>query len=123
MYEQFFVMGHTLFTRNVPTNRLYESQTMKETLGHLCYAADRQFFAVVTTDPGCGKSTLIRRFYGELPKEDYFVLYLSDSKLTPRWFYKGFLDQFGLESRFYRGDSKRQLQQEIKIIRVIRHQK
>lgn len=80
-------------------------------------------FAVVTADPGCGKSTLIRRFYSELPKEDYSVLYLSDSKLTPRWFYKGLLDQLGLESRFYRGDSKRQLQQEIEIIRGVQHKK
>lgn len=51
------------------------------------------------------------------------MLYLSDSKLTPRWFYKGLLDQLGLESGFYRGDSKRQLQQEIKVIRGVRHQK
>ena len=56
-------------------------------------------------------------------QEKYIVLYLSDSKLTPRWFYKGLLDQLGLESRFYRGDSKRQLQQEIEIIRGVRHQK
>ena len=48
---------------------------------------------------------------------------LSDSKLTPRWFYKGLLDQLGLESRFYRGDSKRQLQQEIEIIRGVQHKK
>ena len=33
------------------------------------------------------------------------------------------MDQLGLESRFYRGDSKRQLQQEIEIIRGVRHQK
>ena len=60
----------------------------------MTYVADRQMFAVVTADSGCGKSTLIRRFYSELPKEDYIVLYLSDSKLTPRWFYKGHEDVF-----------------------------
>lgn len=123
MYESFFEMEQTPFTRNVPAGRLYTSQAMKEILGRLCYAADRQLFAVVTADPGCGKSTLIRKLCEELPKEEYLVLYLSDSKLTPRWFYKGLLDQLGLESRFYRGDSKRQLQQEIEIIRGIRRQK
>ena len=40
-------------------------------------------------ESGCGKSTLIRRFSASLPKEKYIFLYLSDSKLTPRWFYKG----------------------------------
>lgn len=54
----------------------------------------------------CGKSTLIRKFASSLPKEKYIFLYLSDSKLIPRWFYKGLLDQLGLESKFYRGETQ-----------------
>ena len=96
---------------------------MADTLGRLSYVADRQLFAVVTADAGCGKSTLIRRFVSSLPKEEYIVLYLSDSKLTPRWFYKGMLDQLGIESRFYRGDAKRQLQKEVEIIRGVQGKK
>ena len=98
MYESFFGMEHTPFVRDVPPEKLFESNAFRETLGRLAYVADRQMFAVVTADSGCGKSTLIRQFYSELPKEDYIILYLSDSKLTPRWFYKGLLDQLGLES-------------------------
>ena len=123
MYETFFCMEHTPFVRDIPADKLYESNSFRETLGRLAYVADRQKFAVVTADPGCGKSTLIRRFYEELPRSEYIVLYLSDSKLTPRWFYKGLLDQLGLESKFYRGDSKRQLQQQIEIIRGVQHKK
>ena len=58
-----------------------------------------------------------------LPSQKYLVLYLSDSKLTPRWFYKGLLDQLGIDAKFYRGDTKRQLQKEIEIIRGVRQQK
>jgi general secretion pathway protein A len=123
MYESFFEMDHTPFVRNIPEDRLFESKAFLETLGRLSYVADRQMFTVVTSDPGCGKSTLIRRFYADLPKEEYIMLYLSDSKLTPRWFYKGMLDQLGLEARFYRGDSKRQLQQQLEIIRGVQHKK
>ena len=123
MYEDYFGMIHTPFVRNVPPEDLYESQAMKETLSRLEYAAENQLFAVVTADSGCGKSTLIRRFSERLPKSDYIVCYLSDSKLTPRWFYKGLLDQLGIDSRFYRGDSKRQLQQEIEIIRGVQKKK
>ena len=72
---------------------------MQEIIGRLSYVADKQLFAVVTADPGCGKSTLIRRFSEQLPQKDYILLYLSDSKLTPRWFYKGLLDQLGIEAR------------------------
>ena len=52
---------------------LYESPAMADTLGRLSYAADRQLFAVVTADAGCGKSTLVRRFVETLPKEEYLL--------------------------------------------------
>ena len=123
MYEQHFGMIHTPFSRDIPADALYESPAMSNALGRLGYVADKQLFAVVTSDAGCGKTTLIRKFKVSLPKEDYILLYLSDSKLTPRWFYKGLLDQLGLESRFYRGDAKRQLQKEIEIIRGVHGQK
>ena len=112
MYEEFFELMHTPFTRDIPADRLYGSRQIEDALGRLTYVADRQLFAVVTADPGCGKSTLIRMFESRLPKDKYMLLYLSDSKLTPRWLYAGLLDHMGLEARFYRGDSKRQLQKE-----------
>ena len=123
MYEDWFGMVHTPFSRDVPADRLYESPAIADALGRLSYVADRQLFAVVTADAGCGKSTLIRRFAETLPKDKYILLYLSDSKLTPRWFYKGLLDQLGLEAGFYRGDAKRQLQREIEIIRGVQNKR
>ena len=123
MYKGFYEMQHTPFTRDIPPEKLYESPAMADTLGRLSFVADRQLFAVVTADAGCGKSTLIRRFVASLPKEEYIFLYLSDSKLTPRWFYKGMLDQLGIESKFYRGDAKRQLQKEVEIIRGVQGKK
>lgn len=52
MYEAFFGMEHTPFVRDVPPEKLYESNAFRETLGRLSYVADRQMFAVVTADPG-----------------------------------------------------------------------
>lgn len=123
MYEAYFEMQRTPFVKNVPVSELYESPAVAEALGRLSYAADKQLFAVVTADAGCGKSTLIRRFAASLPQDEYLVLYLSDSKLTPRWFYKGLCDQLGLESKFYRGDAKRQVQKEVEIIRGVQKKK
>lgn len=123
MFESYFHMEHTPFARNIPESCLYETKEFQETLGRLRYVTDHQLFAVVTAAPGCGKSTLIRCFAKSLPSENYIVMYLSDSKLTPRWMYKGMLDQLGLEARFYRGDSKRQLQKQLEIIRGVEHKK
>lgn len=49
------------------------------------------------------------------------VMYLADSKLTPRHFYKDLLGQLGCEAKFYRGDAKRQLHREIELLRGIHH--
>ncbi|MCD8130753.1 MAG: AAA family ATPase [Lachnospiraceae bacterium] len=118
MYEAFFEMENTPFTRDIPADRLYRSSRINDAVGRLMYVADKRKFAVVTAEPGCGKSTLIRLLKHDLPKDKYMVLYISDSKLTPRWLYAGLLDQMGLESHFYRGDSKRKLQKEIEDIRT-----
>lgn len=119
MFEPFYELTRSPFSRDIPTEELYASSILEETLGRLEYAAQRQWFAVITGDCGTGKTTTIRRFAEVLDSSKYKVLYLSDSKLTPRHFYKGLLEQLGCESKFYRGDAKRQLHREIELMRGI----
>ena len=117
----FEVMTRTPFTRDLPPEALYVSSDLEEILGRLHYAAERQWFAVVTGDCGTGKSTAIRRLQAALDRTRYQLLYVADSKLTPRHFYKGLLEQLGFEAKFYRGDAKRQLHREIEILRGVHH--
>ena len=119
MFEAFYELSHTPFARDIPTQELHISPFLEDVLGRLKYAAERQSFAVVTGDPGTGKTTIIRRFSAGLDTAKFKVLYLSDSKLTPRHFYKGMLEQLGCEAKFYRGDAKRQLHREIELLRGI----
>ncbi len=121
MFEAFYGLSRTPFARDIPTDQLYASVMLEETLGRLDYAAQRQLFAVVTGDCGTGKTTTVRRFKDALDPSRFRVLYLADSKLTPRHFYKGLLEQLGCESKFYRGDAKRQLHREIELMRGIHH--
>lgn len=119
MYEAFFGMERTPFTKDMPTDRLFDCPSYREALGSLFYAAQKKWFAVITGDPGCGKSTLIRKFAADLPKDKYLLLYLSDSKLTPRWFYDGLLSQLGLCGKMNRGESKKMLQEKLAVIHEI----
>lgn len=123
MYETFFDMKNKPFVRDIEPEFLYESSAMKSAMERLRFAADNELFVVVTADAGCGKSTLIRRFNESLPKDKYKLLYLSDSKLTPRWLYTYLLDQLGLEASLYRGDAKKLLQNQIAVIRNKEHRK
>lgn len=119
MYSDHFGFRNTPFTRDIPTHELFRSNDIDEVVGRLVYAAEQQLFAVVTGNPGSGKTTLIRKFTAELPSSKFLTLYLSDSKLTPRHFYKGLLEQLGGEPKFYRGDAKRQLHKEIELLRIV----
>ncbi len=47
MYEAWFDMKHTPFSRDIPPEELYESPAIADALGRLSYVADRQLFAVV----------------------------------------------------------------------------
>lgn len=122
-YEENYGMARTPFVRNIPSDQLYSSPSTEENLNRLRYVADNQMFAVVIAEPGCGKSTLLRKFNDSLSKDKYLLLYLSDSKLTPKWLYKGLLDQLGLEAGFYRGDAKRLLQKQLEAIHSKEHRK
>lgn len=119
MIEDFYTLTHTPFTRDIPTLELYASVSMEEILGRLEHAAKRQLFAVMTGDCGTGKTTIIRKLNDTLNPGEFMLLYLADSKLTPRHFYKGLLEQLGCEAKFYRGDAKRQLHREIELMRAV----
>lgn len=117
MFEEFYGFEKTPFTRDMPAEDLYVSHMLEEAVGRLAYVAERQLFCVVTGECGTGKTTTIRRFKNSLDPQKYTLMYLADSKLTPRHFYKGMLEQLGSESKFYRGDAKRLLHKEIELMK------
>lgn len=123
MYESFFAMTQTPFLRNLPVSELYADSDTNEIHNRLLYAAQRQMFAVLVGDAGMGKTTALRKFKESLDSTEFAVLYLADSKLTPRHFYNGLLEQLGLETRFYRGDARKRLHQEIEIMRGVAKRK
>lgn len=87
-----------------------KTEQWDELAGRMQYVARTKGFGVFTGDTGLGKSTALRRLSDELDKNRYKLLYVCDSYLTPRNFYVETLRQLGYKPRFYRGDTKRQLQ-------------
>ena len=119
MFKEFYEFENIPFTRSIPAKDLYRDEQNNELIERLKHTADNQLFAALTGECGCGKTTLLRRLTDELTDSNYKIMYMSDSKLTPRNFYKGVLEQLGFEAKFYRGDAKRQLHKEIEVIKGV----
>ncbi len=119
MVKEFYGFEKTPFTRKMSEEALFKTEQFEEILARLHYAAKKQWFALLTGDCGTGKSTLIRKLSSILGAKDYRVLYLADSKLTPRHFYNGLLEQIGVQGRFYRGDAKRLLHREVELMKGV----
>lgn len=123
MYEEFFEMANTPFTRGIPVEMLYRDRDTDEVYNRLVYAAKKQLFAILVGDAGTGKTTLLRRLKEDLEGTEFAVLYLADSKLTPRHFYNGLLEQLGCETKFYRGDARKTLHKQIDIMRGVENRR
>lgn len=117
MYEGFYNFTNTPFSRSIPSKSLYKGNDSDELIERLKYTAQKQLFAVVLGDSGCGKTATLRRFVDETQNDKCFSLYLSESKLTPRTFYKNLLEQMGFEAKHFRNDARRQLHKEIEIMK------
>ena len=92
MYEEFFEMKNTPFSRSIPVDVLYHDKETDEVFDRLRYAAQNRLFATLIGDSGAGKTTMLRRLRDTLNPTDYKVVYLTDSKMSPKSFYNGLLD-------------------------------
>jgi type II secretory pathway predicted ATPase ExeA len=119
VYEDFFGFTNTPFTRALPSEALYRNGDFAELSKRLTHTARNQLFCVVIGDSGAGKTTLLRGFRDELSHSQYVTLYIADSKLTIRGFYKNLLEQLGFQSKGFVNDVKRQLHREIAIMKGV----
>lgn len=119
MFEAFYEMSATPFTRGIPSEFLYMPPELAEVHNRLRYVAERQLFGVLTGDCGTGKTTILRKFRDELDPNRYKFLYITDSKLTPGSFYRILLEQLGFVPKYNRQDAKRQLHEVIEIMKAV----
>ena len=119
MFDQFYGFQPSPFGRDIKVDSLYRDSDRDEIGNRLKYAAKRQLFAVLTGESGAGKTTLLRSFNDAVSTSGCTTIYISDSKLTPRHFYKGILEQLGFEARYHCGDAKRQLHKEVELLKIV----
>lgn len=75
------------FRRDIETNNIFISENHKEALARLDFVVKNRCMALLTGDPGAGKSTIIRTFTKKLDASKYCVCYINNSELTPKALY------------------------------------
>ncbi|MEH7502553.1 ATP-binding protein [Neobacillus drentensis] len=84
------------------------TKKFKELQARLTFMIQQRSFGLITGEVGAGKSTAIRSLKDRLETNQHVFLYLSDSALKPRDFYREMLLQVGIEPKFLASDLKRQ---------------
>jgi type II secretory pathway predicted ATPase ExeA len=106
----FFEMKGVPFTREIAPDQLFGSASHKEASARLEYAAKHRQFCLLTGEAGMGKSTAVRSLVHQLDPVHYRYLYICDSALTPKLFYREILQCFGIQPAFRSTETKRQYQ-------------
>lgn len=113
MIHSFFGWHSTPFTKEIPTSQLYPSASFRECVARLNYMAKIRLFGLVTGEIGAGKSTAIRALRDGLDLTKHRFMYLCDSSLKPRDFYRELLHQFGITPHYLRSEAKKQFERAV----------
>ncbi len=116
-FVSYFKMNKTPFTNTIDTEYLFKADSFLSNQNKLKLAVQNNSFAVLTGEPGTGKSTFLRLFASTLDPKEYLVLYVSMSNASPRWIYSVPLEQLGIKSHVYVNDARKQFHNELEIQR------
>lgn len=87
------------FTKDVPVEELLEHDTAERALKRLKAAIEGRSSAVLTGEPGTGKTFVLRALEEQLPPSRFRVTYLHNSQVNTRDFYRQLSVLLGLETK------------------------
>lgn len=121
--KKYYNIDKIPFSNDIDVNSLLLTEFNKEILNRLKFAAEEQKFVVLTAECGSGKTTLLRLLKKTLDESRFEFFYLSDSDLSPSMIYRNILEQLGINARYYRGDSKALLHQQLEFLKTSKKKK
>lgn len=113
MYRSFFGFSRSPFGRDLTPDQLFHAPALDELHARLCYLAETRSVGLVYSEPGCGKTTALRRFKEALHPDQVRVVYLYDTAVNAGDLYRQLALELGIEPKWSRAMSFRAIQQEI----------
>jgi general secretion pathway protein A len=111
-YLQFFNLKEDPFKITPDHTYFFESLTHRSAKNLLKYVVESgEGFGVIIGEPGTGKTTILRKFLSDLPK-NYIAAFILNPMLSPDEFLKILLDEFSI--KYDKDISKNEILKEIK---------
>lgn len=113
MLTEHFGLKALPFSKDVGATSLYVTPTRQELQARLQFVIRQRAFGLITGDVGSGKSTAVRALHDALDRTVNPLLYIADSSLTPKAFYREVLEQLGLQVPFHARQVRRRYEEAI----------
>lgn len=113
MYLSYYGLEFNPFDKDIETKYAYETEDFKILKNRLDFVKENKTMALITGNPGMGKTFVIREFLNSLNKNLYKVIYICMSTVTTYEFYKQICYELGIEPPFKKIDMFREIQERI----------
>lgn len=113
MYTHVFGLTRPPFERGLQSAELFRAPQLDELHSRLQYLVQNRAVGLLTGEPGCGKSTALRRLRDELHPEQVRSLYLHDTAVNPADFCRQIALGLEIEPSWTRALIMREIRQEI----------
>ncbi len=113
MYRKHYGFRRLPFDRDVPAEDLFPSPSLDELHSRLTYLVQTRGVAIVTGEPGSGKTTALRRLRASLHPDQVRPLYVFDTAVNAADLYRQIAAELGIEVQWSRAMTLRAIQHEI----------
>lgn len=113
MYLSYYGLEFNPFDKDIETKYAFETDDFKILKNRLEFVKENKTMALITGNPGMGKTFALRNFFNELNSNLYKVVYICMSTITTYEFYRQLCFELGIEPPFKKVDMFREIQERI----------
>jgi type II secretory pathway predicted ATPase ExeA len=121
MFTQFFGLKFNPFSKEIGFDQLFTGQDLKELASRLKYLQQVRGIGLIAGEPGCGKTTALRKYVHELNPAHFKPCYFALSTVTVLEFYQGLAWELGEEPKHKKVAIFHQIQGAINSLYYERH--
>lgn len=121
IYTTVFGFTRPPFQPGVEPEQLFQTPALDEIHSRLRYLVQTHALGLLTGEPGCGKSTALRRLRDDLHPDQVRALYLHDTAVSPSDFGRQIAVALGLQPLQSSALTRRAIQDEIQRLTTERH--